>query len=88
MPRITAVRALEPFKVWLRFGDGLEGEVDLGDLFSRGGVFEPLRAPSEFAKVRVERSFGTIVWPGDVDLDPDGLYATLSGLPIEEVWKR
>jgi hypothetical protein len=92
MPRVAAVRALEPFNVWLRFTDGREGVVSLDDLFSRGGVFEPLRDPVEFAKVRVERGFGAIEWPGPsaiatVDLDPDVLYAKVSGLPIEEVWK-
>jgi hypothetical protein len=87
MPRVVAVRALEPFTVWLRFADGCEGIVDLGELFTGGGVFEPLRDPAKFARVRVEREFGTIEWPDDVDLDPDGLYATVSGLPIEEVWK-
>ena len=54
-----------------------EGVVDLEELFSRGGVFAPLREPSEFAKVRVDRAFGAVVWPGDVDLDPDALYARL-----------
>ena len=87
MVRIVEARPLEPFNVWLRFTDGKEGVVDLGDLFSRGGVFEPLRDPAEFAKVRVDHETGTIVWPDEVDLDPDGLYATVSGLPIEEVWK-
>ena len=92
MPRITAVRALEPFSVWLRFADGRNGSVALDDIFAQGGVFEPLRDPAEFAKVRVEREFGTIEWPGPtgsdpVDLDPDVLYAKLSGLPVEAVWK-
>ena len=87
MVRILEVRPLEPFSVWLRFADGREGVVDLGELFSKGGVFEPLRDPAEFAKVRVDSETETIVWPGDVDLDPDGLYATVSGLTIEEVWK-
>lgn len=87
MVRIVEARSLEPFHVWLRFADGREGVVDLGELFSEGTVFEPLRDPAEFAKVRVDRESGTIAWPGDVDLDPDGLYATVSGLPIEEVWK-
>jgi hypothetical protein len=87
MPRVVAVRALEPFSVWLRFADGCEGVVALDDLFSRGGVFEPLHDPAEFAKVRVQREFGTIEWPGGVDLDPEVLYARVSGLPIEEVLK-
>jgi hypothetical protein len=92
MPRVVAVRALEPFNVWLRFADGRAGVVALDELFSRGGVFEPLRDPAEFAKVRVQREFGTIEWPGSseieaVDLDPEELYARVSGLPIEEALK-
>ncbi len=87
MARVVAAKALEPFKVWLRFTDGCEGVVDLDDVFERGGVFAPLRDPAEFAKVRVEREFGTIEWPGEVDLDPDVLYSKISGLPIDEVLK-
>ena len=78
MQRVVAVRALEPFEVWLRFADRREGVVDLGDLFAEGGVFAPLREAREFAKVRVDRDFGAIAWPGDVDLDPDALYERLS----------
>ena len=75
MPSVVAVRALEPYRVWLRFSDRTEGVADLADLFARGGVFEPLREAGEFAKVRLVRSFGTIEWPGGVDLDPDSLHS-------------
>ena len=77
MQRVVAVRALEPFKLWIRFADRREGVVDLEDVFARGRVFAPLREPGEFAKVRVDRGFGVVVWPGDVDLDPDALYSRL-----------
>lgn len=85
MARVVAAKALEPFKIWLRFADDREGVVDLADVFARGGVFEPLRDPGQFAKLRVERGFGTVEWPGDVDLDPDSLYSRLTGMPIEAV---
>jgi len=71
---VVAVRALEPFRVWLRFADRTEGVADLADLFARGGVFAPLRDAGQFAQVRLVPSFGTIEWPGGVDLDPDSLY--------------
>ena len=77
MHRVIAVRPLAPFKVWLRFADRREGIVDLEETFAQGGVFEPLRDPETFARVRIEREFGTIEWPGEVDLDPDALYARL-----------
>ena len=81
MHRVVAVRALAPFKIWLRFADAREGVVDLAETFEQGGVFTPLRDPAEFAKVRLEQEFGTIEWPGQVDLDPDALYARLSSAP-------
>jgi hypothetical protein len=35
--------------------------------------------------VRVEREFGTVEWPGGVDLDPDVLCCRLTGMPIDAV---
>jgi hypothetical protein len=59
------------------------GEVDLGSTLSFHGVFAPLRDIAEFAKVRVNPEFGTIVWPNGADLDPDVLYSTITGEPID-----
>lgn len=73
MHGVVSVRALAPCEVWLRFEDRREGVVDLGDLFAQGSVFATIAAPGEFAKVRVDREFGAIEWPGEVDLDPDAL---------------
>ncbi len=46
------------------------------------GVFAPLRDPTVFAQVRIHPELGTVVWPTGADLDPDVLYAELSGTPI------
>lgn len=83
MHRIVSARALEPFRVWLRFSDRSEGVVDLAELVERGGVFDALRDPEVFRSVRVERGFGTIEWPGGIDLDPDVLYARAHGTTPE-----
>ena len=47
------------------------------------GVFAPLADPREFARVRVSADAGTILWPTGADLDPDVLYAEITGEPIE-----
>jgi Protein of unknown function (DUF2442) len=61
------------YRVWLRFADGLSGEIDLErELW--GPVFVPLRDVAEFAKLRVEPDLGTIVWPNGADLAPEFLY--------------
>jgi len=46
------------------------------------GVFAPLKDPAIFAQVRIHAELGTVVWPNGADLDPDVLYAELSGTPI------
>jgi len=79
---IVEVRALGGYRVHLRFEDGVEGELDLGRMIRFRGVFAPLEDEREFAKVRVEPELGTIVWPSGADLDPDVLYAEVTGKPI------
>jgi hypothetical protein len=80
---IVEVRHLGGYRLALRFEDGAAGEVDLGSRLSFHGVFAPLRDVSEFAKVRVNPELGTIVWPNGADLDPDVLYSTVTGQPID-----
>jgi hypothetical protein len=76
MQKVSKVKALEDYRLYVEFEDGLSGEIDLSDrLF--GPVFEPLKDPGLFAQVRVDE-FGAICWPNGADLAPDALYRTLS----------
>jgi hypothetical protein len=80
---IVEVRPLGGYLVHFRFEDGLEGDLDLGKLIEFNGIFAPLRDEKEFAKVQLHGELGTIVWPNGADLDPDVLYSSLSGRPID-----
>ena len=80
---IVEARAVGGHRLHVRFEDGVEGEVDVARLVSFDGVFEPLRDEAEFAQVRVDAELGTVVWPGGADLDPDVLYAEITGKPVE-----
>jgi Protein of unknown function (DUF2442) len=80
---IVEARPLEGHRIHLRFEDGVEGEVDLAELVELKGVFAPLLDRAEFRKVRVHPELGTICWPNGADLDPDVLYARVTGQPIE-----
>jgi hypothetical protein len=42
-----------------------------------------LKDPSYFRQVRAHPESGTVVWPNGADLDPDVLYAHLTGQPIK-----
>jgi hypothetical protein len=83
MPKdIVNVKPLEGHRLQLRFEDGVEGIVDVAAEISFSGVFAPLRDLSYFAQVRVNPELGTICWPNDADLDPDVLYARITGASI------
>lgn len=79
---ITAAQPLENYRLHLRFEDGKEGIVDLSRSLTFQGVFAPLRDPAYFAQVQVDSESGTVTWPNGVDLDPDVLYAEITGEPI------
>jgi hypothetical protein len=85
---IVEARIQEGYRVHLRFEDGVEGDVDLGRLIRFEGVFAPLRNPEEFARLTVNVEIGTICWPNGADLDPDVLYAEVSGQPIPALEHR
>ena len=80
---IVEAKATGGHRLFLRFEDGVEGDVDLKQLVDFTGVFEALNDPAEVAKVRVDPELGTVCWPGGADLDPDVLYAKLTGESIE-----
>ena len=73
MHRITACKAEEDYKLWLRFEDGLEGSVFLGNLLEIG-AFQLWRDVREFEKVSVDPETATVTWEGGIRLDADILY--------------
>jgi hypothetical protein len=73
MVDVVEVKALESYRIWVRFSDGVEGVIDLSDLMGQG-VFRELAEPKEFAKIRVDPESRTVAWPNGVDLCPDALY--------------
>lgn len=80
---IVEVRSLGKHRLFLRFEDGVAGEVDFGTRLRFEGVFAPLRDPAVFAQVQVHPELGTLVWPTGADVDPDVLYAEMSGVPLK-----
>jgi hypothetical protein len=81
---IVAVTPLPGHRLHLRFEDGAEGTVALGDLVPFAGVFAPLADPDAFATVTLNTELGTIHWPNGADLDPDVLYALITGQPAPD----
>lgn len=67
--KIVACKPLENYRIWIRFDDGLEGEVDLNHLVGKG-VFEAWNSIEFFNQVHVDLKSDTVAWGEDIDLDP------------------
>jgi hypothetical protein len=82
---IVAVEPKQEYRLYLSFEDGVFGEVDVSQLIEFSGVFAPLKELSYFQQVQVNPEVGTIVWPNGADLDPDVLYAIITGEALPNV---
>lgn len=71
--KITMVKALEPYKLEVKFSNGTIKQIDLVSILY-GGLFEPLRNPELFMQVRLNKEVATIEWPNGADFDPETLY--------------
>jgi len=84
MKRVVAVEPRERYRVWLRFEDGVEGEVDLAHLAGRG-VFVAWDEPDQFESVTIDDT-GALVWGDAIDLCPDALYLSLTHKRPEDLF--
>lgn len=75
---VTHVTTLPDFRLFVRFIDGTEGEVDLSALVTQtdAGVFAELADPAAFSKAFVLD--GAVSWPGGQDLAPDAMHDELA----------
>jgi hypothetical protein len=74
--RVTECRASRDYRLWLKFEDGLEGSVFLGDLLEVS-PFSVWRDVDQFCRASVDRNAATVVWEGGIQLDPDILHQDL-----------
>lgn len=71
IPHVTDVIPLEGQKLRLCFENGEVKVFDVGPFLDRGR-FALLKDADLFRQARV--AFGTVEWPGDLDLDPEDLH--------------
>jgi hypothetical protein len=74
--RVLEVRHVRDHILWLRFSDGLAGEVDLSAELI-GPMLQPLCDAELFARVRIEGP--TIAWPTGADWPPEALHHLVLG---------
>lgn len=73
---IRKVEYVDGYKLALTFNDRRKKIVDLEELScaKRNSVFYPFRDIEFFKSVKLDKTYGTVVWPNGVDLCPDTLY--------------
>ena len=84
---IVEVRHLGGYRLFLRFADGAQGEVDISEAIAFDGVFSVLEDMAEFEKVFIHPQWRTLCWPGGLDLAPEPLYERATGRTPDYVRK-
>ena len=77
MIEVIDAKYIEGYQIWLKFNNGISGNVDLkNDLW--GSVIEPLKNIDEFKRFTISKEFGTILWESEADFAPEYLLKKLS----------
>lgn len=84
MPKLCEILPLPGLRLFLRYEDGVEGEVDVSDMAGKG-VFTLWDDPKIFGQVAISPESGAPTWPGEIDICPDALYWELTGTMPSEV---
>ena len=78
------IKPLEDYKLWVKYDDGVAGEIDLSHLAGKG-VFSIWDDYSVFEKVHIG-PYGEIAWNDQIDLCPDNIYLQLTGKQPEDLF--
>lgn len=73
---VEKAKYLHDYVIWLRFNDGIEGEIDLENELE-GEVFGPLRDKKLFKSFEVDPILETVVWENGADLAPEFLHENI-----------
>jgi hypothetical protein len=80
------IRAVRPYTLWLRFSDGVSGEVDLSYL-ATGEPFSAWSRDVSFLTAHLDAETDAVAWTNELELCPNSLYLKLIGKSFEQ-WKQ
>ena len=87
---LVAVEPRDGYRIWVRYEDGIEGELDLSYCAGKG-VFKAWDERAFFESVHISEKGGFISWgrpPGsdmELDIAPEIGYALLLGITLEQI---
>jgi hypothetical protein len=71
LPEVSEVQPLPDYVLRLTFTNGEQKQFDMTP-YLHYPVFQRLQNPGFFKLAKVD--YGTVVWPGDIDIAPETLY--------------
>lgn len=74
---VIECRAEGNYSLWLKFDDGLEGVVYLGDLVTTNSYLA-LSDEDIFSRVAIDPVSNAVTWTGGICLEPEELYRDLA----------
>ena len=85
LPQTVEVEARQPYKLWIKFDDGVSGIVDIAQWSTRG-IFASWSDVTFFETAHL-RPHGAIAWGKDnaLELDPTAMYLDLTGKSFEDL---
>ena len=86
MKKIVDVKVKKHFVIWLKYADGVSGEIDLSS-YAKKGVFNIWDDIAVFENVSIGE-FGELRWTDEVELCADALYLKLTGQKPEDLFKQ
>jgi len=84
MPKLIQVKPLKKYRIWLKYNDGAQGELDLSHLAGQG-IFSLWDQKDQFQNVHIGE-FGQVAWNNEVELCADSLYLQLTHKKPEDIF--
>jgi len=82
--RPIEVKALDNYKIWIKYSDSKQGEIDLSG-YAGKGIFKSWQDYDFFKSVYIG-DHGEIAWGTEIDLCPDNLYLKLTNQRPEQLF--
>ena len=84
---MVEIEVREPFKLWVRFDDGVTGVVDLSGSADVGGVFSAWSDEDYWRTAHVVAGSGAVAWGdgAEIDICPFSLYLEVTGQTFDDL---
>ena len=75
-PWVIELEARDKYRLWLRYSDGTEGDIDLSAMADTE-LFSDWQKPGAFEQAKLGK-YGEVIWTEDAALCADSLYLELT----------